>query len=64
MIYRQAAGGTWLVAALLDRDKYRLYRQAEQAKLLHDPAFRALIMGALGLVGIYLLSRAGAKPPS
>ena len=61
VIYRRAAGGTWLVAALLDRDKYSLYRQAERANLLDDPAFRALIMAALSLVGIYLLSRANAK---
>lgn len=61
VIYRQAAGGTWLVAALLDRDKYRAYREAEQSNLLDDPTFRALIMGALGIAGIYLLSRAVAR---
>lgn len=62
VIYRRATGGTWLVAALLDRDKYRLYRQAERANLLDDPVFRALIMGALSAFGLYLLNRASTKP--
>jgi hypothetical protein len=64
VIYRSADGGTWLVAALLDRDKYKAYRQAERANLLDDPAFKALIMGALGILGIYLISRAASKAGS
>jgi hypothetical protein len=62
LIYRSSGNGTWLVTALLDRDKYLAYRQAERANLLDDPTFRALIIGALGVIGFYLISRAAARP--
>ena len=57
VIYRRENPG-WLVTALMDRDKYRAYRQAEQKGLLDDPVVRFAATAALVAAGIYLAGRA------
>jgi hypothetical protein len=60
VIYRRDGDG-WLVTALMDRDKYRAYRQAERTGLLDDPVVRFAAAAALVAAGIGILagSRAG-----
>jgi len=50
-------GFAYLVTALLDADKYQQYKQVEAARLLDDPAFKALVQG-LAVGGLaYLVAR-------
>jgi hypothetical protein len=60
VIYRRDGDG-WLVTALMDRDKYRAYRQAERTGLLDDPVVRFAAAAALVAAGIGIIvgSRAG-----
>jgi hypothetical protein len=63
VIYHQErTRGNWLVVALLDRDKYQEYRQAEKTNLFDDPAFQTLMTAGLIAAGVYLIVRAGSKP--
>lgn len=68
IIYRQRnpkvdSGPGWLVTALLSRDEYQQYREAERTGLLDDPAFQALLVAAAALGVIWLASRS-SKPPT
>jgi hypothetical protein len=56
-------GPGWLVTALLPRDEYQQYREAERTGLLDDPTFQKLMLAALALGIIWLASRP-SKPPT
>ena len=62
IIYRRRVpevdgGSGWLVTALLPREEYQQYREAERTGLLDDPTFQKLLLAGLALGIIWLASR-------